>query len=50
METLQLTDFFKYRYPSALELSPDGKRLAFAVSTPLSLLYLVAFTLNLQVW
>ena len=31
METLQLTDFFKYRYPSALELSPDGKRLAFAV-------------------
>lgn len=29
---------------------PARERLAFAVSTPLSLLYLVAFTLNLQVW
>ena len=29
---------------------PERERLAFAVSMPLSLLYLVAFTLNLQVW
>lgn len=31
MEKLKLTDFLKYRYPSALQLSPDGSRLAFAV-------------------
>lgn len=29
---------------------PERERLAFAVSVPFSLLYLVAFTLNLQVW
>ena len=33
MERLQLTDFLKYRYPSALALSPDGKRVAFAVKS-----------------
>ena len=33
MERLQLTDFLKYRYPSALALSPDGKRAAFAVKS-----------------
>ena len=31
MKKLALTDFLKYRYPSALELSPDGRYLAFAL-------------------
>ena len=31
MKKLALTDFAKYRYPSALELSPDGRYLAFAL-------------------
>lgn len=31
MERLQLTDFLKYRYPSALAFSPDGARLSFAL-------------------
>lgn len=31
MEKLNLKDFLKYRYPSSLQLSPDGSRLAFAV-------------------
>ena len=33
METVQLRDFLDYRYPSALELSPDGKRLVFTVKS-----------------
>ena len=33
METVDLRDFLNYRYPSALELSPDGKRLVFAVKS-----------------
>ena len=33
MEQLQLIDFLKYRYPSAVALSPDGKRAAFAVKS-----------------
>ena len=31
MKKLALTDFAKYRYPSALELSPDGRYLTFAL-------------------
>ena len=31
MKKLALTDFTKYRYPSALELSPDGRYLTFAL-------------------
>ena len=33
MEHLQLSDFLKYRYPSAVALSPDGKHAAFAVKS-----------------
>ena len=31
MKKVALTDFAKYRYPSALELSPDGRYLTFAL-------------------
>ena len=31
MKKLALTDFAKYRYPSALELSPDSRYLTFAL-------------------
>ena len=31
MKKLALTDFAEYRYPSALELSPDGRYLTFAL-------------------
>ena len=31
MKKLALTEFAKYRYPSALELSPDGRYLTFAL-------------------
>ena len=30
MKKLALTDFAKYRYPSALELSPDGRYLTWS--------------------